>query len=138
MRARGPRPSRRGLRLSQTGWPGVVTVAVPSSPGRHVRVDTDVDMRWADVSGIDEWHSFWGPIPSVAQLEVPHDGTASFSYRITPLPRVAGTIKGHPYEDELYRPIEQGLNETELADAYLARVEAAIRSLKDRNTLTRL
>ena len=98
--------------LTVDAGPGVVTVAVPSSPGRHVRVDTDVDMRWADVSGIDEWHSFWGPIPSVAQLEVPHDGTASFSYRITPLPRVAGTIKGHPYEDELYRPIESDVVRT--------------------------
>ena len=86
--------------------PGVVAVAVAAVAGRSVHVDTDVDLRWADTAGIAEWRSFWGPIPAVAQLEVPHDGTATFAYRVTPLPRVAGTIKGHPYEDELYRPIE--------------------------------
>ena len=85
---------------------GAVTVAVPAVRGRAVRVDAEVDTRWTDVSGIDEWRSFWGPIPTIAQLEVTHDGSASFEYRVTPLPRVAGTIKGHPYEDELYRPID--------------------------------
>lgn len=87
--------------------PGVVCVAVPSVQGRDVRVDTDAQLRWADMAGIDEWRSFWGPIPAVAQIEVPHEGRATFEYRITPLPRVAGTIMGHPYEDELYRPIDR-------------------------------
>lgn len=92
--------------------PGVVTVAVPAVAGRAVRVDTEVDARWTDVSDIDEWRSFWGPIPSVAQLEVPHDGSATFDYRVTALPRVAGTIKGHPYEDELYRTIDDDIVRT--------------------------
>ncbi|MEM7288066.1 MAG: hypothetical protein AAF480_17075 [Actinomycetota bacterium] len=117
--ATGPVPGRRravmradgrSLHMSEHvevgGGSGVVAAAVPSVAGRAVRVDTDIDVRRVDTTGIDEWRSFWGPIESVAQLEIPHDGTATLEYRVTPLPRVAGTIKGHPYEDELYRPIE--------------------------------
>ena len=44
-------------------------------------------------------------------------------------PPVTGDIRAFPFPD-LYRPLEEGLNEAELCDAYLARVAAAIESLK--------
>ncbi|MGI9221681.1 MAG: aspartate aminotransferase family protein [Woeseiaceae bacterium] len=45
-------------------------------------------------------------------------------------PPTTGDIRAFPYPD-LYRPIESGLSEEDLCDAYVARVAACINSLKD-------
>jgi 4-aminobutyrate aminotransferase-like enzyme len=52
----------------------------------------------------------------------------SMSYLRNDPPRT-GDIRAFPFP-ELYRPIEQGLGEDDLADAYVARVAACIESLK--------
>jgi len=44
-------------------------------------------------------------------------------------PNQTGEIRGFPFP-ERYRPLEEGLSEEELCEAYLARVSAAIESLK--------
>ena len=44
-------------------------------------------------------------------------------------PNQTGEIRGFPFP-ELYRPLQQGLSEEALCEAYLARVESAIESLK--------
>ena len=48
-------------------------------------------------------------------------------------PPQSGDVRAFPFP-ELYRPLEEGLSEDELSDAYVARVAAAIASLKAEGT----
>ncbi len=98
--------------LSLPGRRVMVATAVAESPRRPLLVEADGPVRRADTAGIAEWRSFWGPLPVVHQIEHEVDGAATHRVRVTPVPRVAGSVMGHPYEDQLYEPLGARVHRT--------------------------
>ena len=84
-----------------TGRPLDVEVATLDAGGRR----SPLPVRAVTTEGIAEWRSFWSELGRVHQAEVPATASFRLSWRVTPQLRVADTIAGHDYSDELYRPI---------------------------------
>jgi len=105
-----------GLDLDRV--PDAITVALPEATGRplHVVVEGS-DIAAADridTSGIKEWRSFWGELPTVHQLTIRTAASTQWSVAITPVIRLLSEDVDHHYTASLYRPTAPAVAVTQL------------------------
>ncbi len=96
---------------------GEVTITIPQIEARRLEVEVEGGgrIRTIDTDGIAEWRSYWNPIPTVHQIEMPLvEGRANWRWSVRPQIRVASTIHGHPYDASLYSSLT-GRLQTSLA-----------------------
>ncbi|MEL7209442.1 MAG: hypothetical protein AAGK32_14595, partial [Actinomycetota bacterium] len=102
------------LRLDEPAAIDAVSVSVPETEGHaldvHAEVEADgetvpVPVRTVTTDGIAEWRSFWSSLVRVHQVDLAPAAEVRMRWSVTPQVRVADTILGHPYSDELYRPL---------------------------------
>lgn len=104
--------------------PGPMSITVAETAHRPLDVACDGgDVRAVDTSDIGEWHSFWGPLPRIHQVDLHPAAELSFQWCVTPRLRVGHTIHGHPYDKALYGPLAERLviGGTGFPDAQLVR-----------------
>lgn len=91
--------------------PTALTVAIPSTAARPLRVDASgaANLRTVDVSGMEEWQSAWGPIASVTEIELSPASTTTLSWSVTPKSRVALTSLDATYVRTVFDPISDSL-----------------------------
>jgi len=95
---------RGGLDLGRS--PEAVTVAIPEAAHRplHVVADGDhvVRVDRIDTSGIKEWRSFWGELPTVHQVTLVASPSVRWSIDVTPVIRLTSETVDHHYPAGLY------------------------------------
>lgn len=73
----------------------------------HVELWSDRPARRAtyDTAGMKSWRSFWGPLPTVHELDVDPAPVVEVGWRVTPKVRVLTFHPGHHYHRSLYGPL---------------------------------
>lgn len=72
----------------------------------HFECDAPHRAERIDVSGLAEYRSFWSEFSTVHQLDIDAARRLRFGWRATPRLRVKSSADEHPYNRELYAPIQ--------------------------------
>ena len=105
-----------------------LSITVPEVPGRRLNVDVTTSHPYrldrVDVSGLAEWRSFWGPIDAVHQIDIEPAREVELVWEVTPFPKVGSTIHGHQYNESLYGPLRDRVDDVAFGGAHLDDVAA--------------
>ncbi|NLA35280.1 MAG: hypothetical protein GX868_06285, partial [Actinobacteria bacterium] len=94
------------LRFAET--PESLTISVPEY-GRPFRVRVDghpARLVHADVSGVAEWRSAWGPARAVTEIELEPARAIDVAWSVTPIPVVSVFDNDHHYTRAVYGAVD--------------------------------
>jgi hypothetical protein len=99
----------------------------------HVEWTTGPEARPStiDVSGLEEYRSFWGELPLVHQLDIEPSTRVSFTWSVTPLFRVASQDLAHHYHRSIYGELTDRVTEIQLTLAHINNPDRAAERLSD-------
>jgi len=98
-------------RLSFADAPEALSVLVPSTAARPLRVEADgaVHVRTVDVAGIKEWQTPWGAVDTVTEIEIVPATAVDLAWSVAPKSRIALTSPDAGYVRTVYDPISDRL-----------------------------